>query len=1025
MPAVRAVLITHEPGPWFEEVLAGFAAQDYERLSVVVIDAGSTATDVAARVTGVLPNAEVHRMMRNPGFASSANEALEVTEGAPFLAICHDDVVPRPDAIRLLVEEAIRSNAGLLGPKLVEWDNPRLISQVGLGADKTGALAPYAEPGELDQEQHDAVRDVFALPDAFLLVRTDLLRALRGFDPEMAFHGEELDLSWRAHIAGARVMVVPESVVRHRDQLAERRDDSDRERLRRRHQVKTLASSYGFWHTLRVVPQALIVSLIELLTALLTLRGSRVRAIVGGWWWTIVRPLTIMRRRRWIRAVRQLSDAEVRRFQVGGFAPLSSFLRGHSPSPAATEGVVQRSRQLARSVRTGPSRSAIALWVGVTLVLWFGSRHLLSRSIPAVGELALFPDGPSQLFQSWLSSWRPAGLGSDGFAATSQALIGVGGVIFLSGMSLLRTVLILGAIPLGAIGIWRLLRPFSRLTRIVGVVAYLAIPLPYNALANGSWKGLIIYAATPWIVNRLARAAGSPPFDTIRAPVVLSAVSLGLVVGLAGAFVPFVIVIVGVCVVGILAGSLLALDGRGTGRLLLGALSGVAVAMILNLPWTAELLTGATWAPIGGSRSLQPDTLSVSQLMRFDTGPLDSGLLGWGLLIAAALPLVLARSWRFSWAVRGWMLYIASVALAWVGQQEWLDVSLPRPEVLLVPAALGLALAIAMGLAAFDVDLQQYRFGWRQVVPWGAFIALMLGTVPVLAASTNGRWDMPKGDFNATLSGLDAAAAPATVRTMWLGHSDVLPVDSWVFDEELSISATDHAVPEVADLWVGNLSEPTTQLVGAVELLLAGGTSRLGQLLAPTGVRYIAVVERLAPAPFGEVVEPVRPSLLARLAEQLDLERIESREGIVIYQNTAAPAVRAELPGSSLSAEGTDSPIDAFDVDFDESTPALLESSGHTTSRGPLAADTELYLGSATNNWRLQVAGSSAVRSETFGWSSVFTYSGSGEAELTYETPLTHTLAVGGQAALWLLALGLAARLASRSRERTSPEAVA
>ena len=33
-----------------------------------------------------------------------------------------------------------------------------------MGADKTGAPSPYVERGELDQEQHDAVRDVFYVP---------------------------------------------------------------------------------------------------------------------------------------------------------------------------------------------------------------------------------------------------------------------------------------------------------------------------------------------------------------------------------------------------------------------------------------------------------------------------------------------------------------------------------------------------------------------------------------------------------------------------------------------------------------------------------------------------------------------------------------------------------------------------------------------------------------------------------------------------------------------------------------------
>ena len=98
---------------------------------------------------------------------------------------CHDDVAPAPDAIRLMVEEAFRSNAGVVAPKLVDWDDPMRLLQVGLGADKSGAPAELVEAGELDQEQHDAVRDIFWAPGGFTLVRADLFATLGGFDAVM------------------------------------------------------------------------------------------------------------------------------------------------------------------------------------------------------------------------------------------------------------------------------------------------------------------------------------------------------------------------------------------------------------------------------------------------------------------------------------------------------------------------------------------------------------------------------------------------------------------------------------------------------------------------------------------------------------------------------------------------------------------------------------------------------------------------------------------------------------------------
>ena len=196
-PPVVAVVVAKDPGDWFDEVLGALAAQDYPNVSVLVIDAGSDEL-VAGRVAARLPDAYVRRLDDNPGYGPAANEALNLVEGAGFFCFMHDDVALEPATIRLLVEEAYRSNAGILGPKLVEWDDPRRLLAVGVGVDKAGVQVPLVERGELDQEQHDAVRDVFMVPGACMLVRVDLFDALDGFDPDIPAYGEDLDLCWRA-----------------------------------------------------------------------------------------------------------------------------------------------------------------------------------------------------------------------------------------------------------------------------------------------------------------------------------------------------------------------------------------------------------------------------------------------------------------------------------------------------------------------------------------------------------------------------------------------------------------------------------------------------------------------------------------------------------------------------------------------------------------------------------------------------------------------------------------------------------
>src|SRR5271166_4836695 len=130
-PPVVAVVVAHDPGAWFEETLASIASQDYGELSVLVLDTG-VRDDLAARVAAVLPSAYVRRFEENRGFAATVNEVRTMVDGAAYYLVCHDDVALLPDTVHLLVEEAFRSNAGIVSPKIVSWNDPERLIHVGM-----------------------------------------------------------------------------------------------------------------------------------------------------------------------------------------------------------------------------------------------------------------------------------------------------------------------------------------------------------------------------------------------------------------------------------------------------------------------------------------------------------------------------------------------------------------------------------------------------------------------------------------------------------------------------------------------------------------------------------------------------------------------------------------------------------------------------------------------------------------------------------------------------------------------------
>ncbi|MGH9105443.1 MAG: glycosyltransferase, partial [Acidimicrobiales bacterium] len=280
-PPVVAVVVACQPGRWFEQTLQSLAGQDYPRLSVLVASVGEDGS-TAERVAAVLPDAHLASFDQGTGFAQAANGALGMVDGVAHVLLCHDDVVLAPDAVRLLLEEAYRSNAGLVCPKCVFWDAADRLLSVGMGADRLGAAYQLVEPGELDQGQHDAARPVFLAPSCAVLVRLDLWRALGGFEPGIGEPGEDLEMSWRAQLAGARVVVAPQAVARHLEatlnglRQGTATDASQAGRLRARreqHRLRTLWTCYSAPSLVLVAPIAVAFLLARSAWALMCRRG--------------------------------------------------------------------------------------------------------------------------------------------------------------------------------------------------------------------------------------------------------------------------------------------------------------------------------------------------------------------------------------------------------------------------------------------------------------------------------------------------------------------------------------------------------------------------------------------------------------------------------------------------------------------------------------------------------------------------------------------------------------------------------
>ena len=1063
-PAVVAVVVTCDPGPWFEEVLSSLAAQDHPNLSVLVIDAGST-VDPTPTVAAAMPGAFVRRLDSRTPFGRAANEVLEIVEGASHLLFCHDDVALAPDAVRLLVEEAFRSNAGVASPKYVAWDHPDRLLAVGATTDKVGATRSLVDRGELDQEQHDAVREVLVAPSGATLVRADLFTALGGFDEVVAEDGEDLDLSWRARLAGARVIAVPAARVRHleatdndlrraprRPGRAARRSRAARSRSTVEadaNRYRTVLTCYR-WYTLAwVIPLAVFWALGEALTMVVQGRtadgADALRALARA----LSRPKQLRAARRRVQRQRRVGDGALRSLQVRGNSRLRVFLQSRvddvrtaRPGPARSRAVGlvgpdpdADGRAVAPPVAADPVARRRSLYTGLLLalvvVIVFGSRSLLGRGLPQIGQLPDTSIGWAGIWRSWWSTWQPGGLGVGAPSSPAMALLGLMATVLLGAVGTLSHLVVLGPLLVGPWGAYRAARTWrSRRGQVVAAVFYAVVPLPYDALARGHWDGLIAYAAVPWVLSALIRLSGAIPAPAGPAGVLAGRVAaLGLLVAAAASVAPSLLYVVPLAGVALLIGSLVVGRPLAGGRLLAVSVTSTAVAFVLLLPWSAGVI--ASRAAVLGPDLGPAGRLGLGQVLRFDTGPFGTGGWQWLLLVAAALPLFVGRGWRLEWAARLWVTALVFFATAWAGRRGWVP-ALPL-EVVLAPAAAALAGSAALGASAFELDLPGYRFGWRQALAALGGVSLVVASLPLLVASGGGRWDLPSADASSVLAFLPDSHG-GDYRVLWAGHPDALPLAGRSLEPGFAYGTSFDGEPTLADAWATGSAGAAPNLASALRLVEERLTTKVGHLLGPAGVRYLVVPNHIGPSGSGGPAVPVPAALLSGLQLQTDLQALNVGDpNYTVYQNSAWAPVRAVLSPGAAAAVAMGGPAGLRAVqraDLASSRPVLTGA----RADGPVPAGGQVYVGSTrAGGWHLDVAGHAVAPTAAFGWAMAFAVPTTASsaptvtARLAYSPPLLQRAGYVVEVVLWAAAVALVLadrrrRSATRGEEAVDPE---
>lgn len=207
---ISVVVLNYNGKRYLDDCLSSLAAQTFRDFEVIVVDNASK----DGSVEHIKSNFSWVRLVineENLGFAGGTNSGIRAADGELILTFNND---ARADGrlLEYLHKPMADSKVGACAAKMLLFDGR--INSAGICISRSGAAWDRGmfEP---DTGQYDAEEEVFGACAGAALYRREMLDEIGLFDEDFFLYMEDVDLAFRARLAGWKCIYVPEAKVFH------------------------------------------------------------------------------------------------------------------------------------------------------------------------------------------------------------------------------------------------------------------------------------------------------------------------------------------------------------------------------------------------------------------------------------------------------------------------------------------------------------------------------------------------------------------------------------------------------------------------------------------------------------------------------------------------------------------------------------------------------------------------------------------------------------------------------------------
>jgi len=193
--------------------LESLRRQTFKDFDITVVDNGSRDGSLNL-LQKQYQEVKVIPLGKNYGFAFAVNRGIEATSGE-FISVLNNDIELDPKWLEELHRALTKHpEAGACGPKLMRYWERERINVLGIRLNSNGEVEIIGA-GEVDRGQYEEESYVFGVNAGACLYRRRMFDEIGLFDEKFFASFEDVDLSFRAQLAGYKALYFPTAIGYH------------------------------------------------------------------------------------------------------------------------------------------------------------------------------------------------------------------------------------------------------------------------------------------------------------------------------------------------------------------------------------------------------------------------------------------------------------------------------------------------------------------------------------------------------------------------------------------------------------------------------------------------------------------------------------------------------------------------------------------------------------------------------------------------------------------------------------------